>query len=189
MRVLALVGSPRKRGNTDIMADEVLRGARAAGAETAKIMLDDYCVRPIGEVRDSSSEREDPRQDDDFPTLLDRFLHSHIVVWSTPVYWLGLSAQMKCFLDRLSSYFRRRPYAERFDGKGHIVLCAFGRSDPDHGRWVTEPMKVCVEVLRGHYLGDVCASAYEKGRVREMPGVLQACYELGMRSVEELQRG
>jgi NAD(P)H-dependent FMN reductase len=187
MRVLALVGSPRKRGNTDTMADEVLRGAGDAGAETSKITLDDCHIRPIGEVGDSSREREDPRQDDDFPALLEQFLHSHIVVWSTPVYWLGPSAQMKCFLDRLSSYFRRPPYAERFDGKGHIVLCAFGRPDPDHGRWVTEPMKVIVEVLRGHYLGDVCASAYEKGKVRAMPEVLQACYGLGMRSVKELQ--
>jgi len=169
------------------MADEVLRGARDAGAETSKITLDDYHIRPIGEVCDSSRARVDPRLDDDFPALLEQFLRSHIVVWSTPVYWLGPSAQMKCFLDRLSSYFRRPPYAERFGGKGHVVLCAFGRPDLDFGKWLTEPMKVCVEVLRGQYLGDVCASAYEKGKVKTMPAVLQACYELGIRSVEELQ--
>jgi NAD(P)H-dependent FMN reductase len=185
LRVLALIGSPRKQGNTDTMADEVLRGARDAGAETSKIALDDYHIRPIGEVGDDSRERDDPRVDDDFPALLGPFLDAHIVVWATPVYWLGPSAQMKCFLDRLSSYFRRPPYACRFDGKGHLVLCAFGRLEPEHGRWVTEPMKVIVEVLRGRYLGDVCASAYEKGKVRAMPGVLQACYKLGMGAVEE----
>jgi len=187
MRVLALIGSPRKQGNTDIMADEVLRGARDAGEEISKIHLDDYRIRPIGEVCDNSRQRDDPRKDDDFPALLQQFLDAHIVVWSTPVYWQGPSAQMKCFLDRLSSYFRRPPYAEGFDGKGHVVVCAFGRPEPEHGKWITEPMKVVVEVLRGCYLGDVCASVYEKGKVRTQPEVLRACYELGMRSVEEMR--
>jgi multimeric flavodoxin WrbA len=98
MEVLALIGSPRKGGNTDIMADELLRGAGRAGAATSKIYLDDHLVRPIGEVCDNSREREDPRSDDDFPALLERFLSADVVVWSTPVYWQGPSAQMKCFL-------------------------------------------------------------------------------------------
>ena len=185
-KVLALIGSPRKQGNTDIMADEVLRGAQEAGAEASKIYLDDWRVRAIGEVADNSRKRDDPRSDDDFPMLLEQFLNADIVVWSTPVYWQGPSAQMKCFLDRMSSYFRRSPYAERFDGKGHIILCAFGRKEPEHGRWITAPMKLNVEILRGRYLGEVCAAeTYEKGAVSDMPDVLRACYDLGRRAVGE----
>lgn len=155
--VLALIGSPRKQGNTDIMADKVLEGARAAGATASKIYLDDHHVRPIAEVVDDSRSRDDPRNDDDFPALLERFLGADVVVWSTPVYWQGVSGQMKCFLDRMSSYFNHPQYVNRFRGKGHIVLCAFGRSEAHHGDWVTEPMKLTVEVLHGTYLGDVCA--------------------------------
>jgi multimeric flavodoxin WrbA len=161
------------------MADEVLRGARDAGGETAKIYLDDHLIRPIGEVVDNSRERDDPRKDDDFPVVLKQYLDSHIIVFSTPVYWQGASAQMKCFLDRLSSYFNHPSYRERFTGKGYIILCAFGRKESEHGRWITEPMKLTVKVLRGHYLGDVCASVYEKGRVKQMPDVLKACYDQG----------
>jgi multimeric flavodoxin WrbA len=185
--VLALIGSPRKQGNTDIMADELLSGARELGAGTSKIYLDDHNVRPIGEVCDDSRRRDDPRGDDDFPALLERFLAADIVVWSTPVYWQGVSAQMKCFLDRMSSYFNRPSYAERFGGKGHVVLCAFGQPELEHGRWVTEPMKVAVQVLRGEYLGDVCASAYEKGKVRQMPEILAACRELGAEAVRKVR--
>jgi len=187
MNVLALIGSPRKQGNTDIMADEVLRGARESGAATMKIYLDDHNVRPIAEVCDNSRMRDDPRSDDDFPGLLDRFLDSQIVIFSTPVYWQWPSAQMKCFLDRMSSYFNRPPYAERFDGKGYIVLCAFGRTEAEHGRWITEPMKLTAKVLRGLYLGEVCASVYQKGNVKEMPAVLEACYELGKDAVHAMQ--
>lgn len=173
--------------NSDTLSDEVLRGAQAAGAEISKVYLDDFNIRPIGEVCDKASERDDPRADDDFPELLEQFLDAQIVVWSTPVYWQGVSAQMKCFNDRLSSYFRRPPYAQRFDGKGHIVLCTFGREDPATAEWVTEPMKVTVEVLRGKYLGDLGVSVSGGGnKVKQMPDVLQSAYELGKKAVREL---
>jgi multimeric flavodoxin WrbA len=191
MEVLALIGSPRKQGNTDIMADEVLEGAKTAGATTSKIYLDDYQVRPIAEVADNTRQRDDPRRDDDFPLLLERFLSADVIVWSTPVYWQGPSAQMKCFLDRMSSYFNHPDYVERFRGKGHIVLCAFGRPEQRHGEWITKPMKLTVEVLHGIYLGDVCASVYQKGKVRQMPEVLEACRKLGTNAVSAIreQRG
>jgi len=186
MEVLALIGSPRKQGNTDIMADEVLEGAKAMGATTSKVYLDDYNIRPIAEVADNTQQRDDPRRDDDFPHLLERFLSANVIVWSTPVYWQGPSAQMKCFLDRMSSYFNHPKYIERFRGKGHIVLCAFGRPEQQHGDWVTKPMKLTVEVLHGTYLGDVRASVYQKGKVRQMPEVLDACRKLGMSAIRTI---
>jgi len=185
-KVLALLGSPRKQGNTDLMADAVLAGAAEAGASVAKIYLDDYQIRPIGEVVDNICMRDDPRKDDDYPALLSQFLEADIIIWSTPVYWQGLSAQLKCFLDRLSSYFRHPDYVDRVRGKGHLVLCAFGRHEQEHGDWITRPMKVTVEVLRGTYLGDLCVSVYEKGKVKEMPAVLESCRTLGMDAVQHM---
>lgn len=187
MQAIALLGSPRKQGNSDILADEVLRGMRDKGVEVEKVYLDDFMIHPIGEVRDNSREREDPRDYDDFPRVLSRFLDADLVVLATPVYWAGVSAQLKCFIDRLSSYFNREPYSQRFRGKGYIVITTFGRKDPDHGRWVTEPLKLCVDVLRGKYLGGLCVSVYQKGKVREMPDILNSAYELGRKAVEELQ--
>jgi len=187
MEILALTGSPRKQGNTDIMADEVLEGARSSGAAASKIYLDDHYVRPIAEVADNSRRRDDPRSDDDFPGLLERFLDADIVVWSTPVYWQGPSAQVKGFLDRMSSYFNHPEYRERFSGKGHAVVCAYGRPEARHGDWVTEPMKLTVDVLHGTYVGDVHTSVYQKGKVRDMPEVLRACRELGAKAVRAIQ--
>ena len=185
-RVLALLGSPRKGGNTDLLSDHVLEGAQRSGATTQKIYLDDCRIRPIGEVCDNTREREDARDDDDFPKVLDAFLGADLIVFATPVYWAGVSAQLKCFIDRLSSYFRRRPYSDRLEGKGYVVVTAFGREDPDHGKWVIEPLQLCVNVLNGRYLGHLSVSAYRKGQVREMSEVLKSAYELGRKAVEEL---
>ena len=189
MKTLALIGSPRKNGNTDIMADEVLRGASDSGSLVDKIYLDDYNIRPIADVGDKkTSEREDTRFDDDFPALLEKFLDSDIIILSTPVYWFGFSAQLKCFIDRLSSYFRRPPYAQRFDGKGYIALCAYGRSEEFNAKSITEPARYIAEVLRGHYLGDVCASnTGSKGAVNTYPDIIKSCYKIGHEAFERLQ--
>jgi multimeric flavodoxin WrbA len=187
MKIIALIGSPRKNGNTDIMADELLRGASDFGASVDKIYLDDFYIRPIAEVCDKAAEREDTRSDDDFPALLEKFLDSNIIVMATPVYWFGFSAQLKCFIDRLSSYFRKPPYAQRFDGKGYIVLCAYGRSEEFNEKSVTEPAKFTAETLRGHYLGDVCASnTYQKGKVKQYPDIIESCYKLGYEAPDRL---
>jgi hypothetical protein len=52
-------------------------------------------------------------------------------------------------------------------------------------------MKFTVEVLHGIYLGDVCASVYQKGKVRQMPEVLEACRKLGTNAIRIIleQRG
>jgi multimeric flavodoxin WrbA len=186
MKVIALVGSPRKGGNTDILASEFLRGAKEAGADVEKVYLDDLWIRPIAEVGDVVTERADPRSDDDFPQLLERFLDASIAVIASPVYWCGVSAQMKCFIDRLSSYFRRPPYAGRFDGKGYVVLSTFGSNEPDHGKWVTEPVKVSVDFLRGKYIGDICVSAYKKGEIKQMAGVLERAYKFGKDAIKQM---
>ena len=184
VKVLALIGSPRKGGNSDILADEVLKGAEEAGADIEKVYLDDYSIRPIAEVADNSRMREDVRADDDFPEILDKFLHADIIVWSTPVYWAGVSAQMKCFMDRLSSYFNNPNYALRFNGKGHIVLCTYGREQVHYGEFVTKPMKTTIITLRGIYLGDISVpSCYEKGKILQKPDILKQAFDLGKTAV------
>jgi len=185
MRVLALLGSPRKKGNSDLLADEVLKGAKSIGTSVDKIYLDDYQIRPIGEVVDNSRNREDSRADDDYPQLLKKFLEADLIIWATPIYWYGVSAQMKCFIDRFSSYFNNPRYADKFSSKGHIVLCTFGRNDYEHSRFITEPMKLTIQVLRGNYIGDIIVpDCYQKGKILEKKEELVKAYDLGRKAVK-----
>lgn len=50
MKVLGVVGSPRKEGNTDILVEETLRGAKEAGRETEKVFLNDLRISPCQSV-------------------------------------------------------------------------------------------------------------------------------------------
>ena len=189
MKVLALTGSPRKGGNSDILTDEFLRGAADAGAAVEKVYLDDHRIRPLAVTCDAPDEREDLRGDDDFPAVLETFLGADIVVFATPVYFQGVTAQVKCFLDRLGAYYRRSPYRERMRGKGYAVLCTHGAPDAREGEWVTRPMEACLTFTGGRYLGHVCASVGGKGKIREQPEALRAACELGGGAVREMAAG
>lgn len=188
-RVTALLGSPRREGNTHLMARAVLEGARAEGATATEVFLDEYEIRPAGEVGDAKPRRIDSRQDDEFVQVLHLFLRAQLVVWASPVYWQGLTAQLKSFCDRLGAYFRHPDYVERFRGKHHVAVCAFERPDARHHRWVTEAVQLTAEYLGGEYSGHVYApGTYEKGAVQTKAGTLLRCRELGARSVRRMSR-
>jgi multimeric flavodoxin WrbA/putative sterol carrier protein len=102
MRVLAVNGSPRgAAGNTDVLVQAFLSGAREAGAETDTIYLHDkninHCtgcfacwVKTPGECI----------HDDDMTDLLPRLREANVVVIASPLYGNMLSGLMKDFMDR-----------------------------------------------------------------------------------------
>ena len=130
MKVILLNGSPRKGGNTDILCDEFMRGATESGATCEKVYLDDLNIRPAAELGDVQAERVDLRADDDCRLVLDKVIAADIVVLASPVYWQGITAQMKCFVDRFSCHYAQPWFNAGMRGKGWIVLTPYGASDP-----------------------------------------------------------
>ncbi len=102
MKILAIVGSPRLKGNVNYLVDQALREAREVGAETEKIVLSQYEVNPcLG--HDKCASFESCLQKDDAGWILDKFREADGVILATPVYYYNVSAQMKAFIDR--NYF------------------------------------------------------------------------------------
>jgi multimeric flavodoxin WrbA len=102
MKLLAIVGSPRLKGNTNYLVDQALAEAKTLGAETEKIVLSQHKVNPcLGHTECASF--DSCRQKDDAGWILDRLCEADGVILGTPVYYYNVSAQMKAFIDR--SYF------------------------------------------------------------------------------------
>ena len=115
MKILAVVGSPRPKGNTNFLIDRALETAAELGAQVKKIDLGKYDVAPcLG--HDDCSSFESCTQKDDAIWILDEFLNADGIILATPVYWYNVSAQMKAFMDR--SYF---PYKHNHKCKGRAV--------------------------------------------------------------------
>ena len=62
--VLAIMGSPRKGGNTDIMVDEIIAGAKEAGATVEKLMIGDLNIEPCEACAACRTTGECIKQDD-----------------------------------------------------------------------------------------------------------------------------
>jgi len=189
MRVVALNGSPRKGGNTDILIDEFLRRVREAGAAGEKIYLYDYTINPVGELSDRHSRRVDVHASDDHRLILNRVMDADILVLASPVYWQGVSCQMKCFVDRFSVHYVQPWFKEGMANKGWVVLTPFGAPDLSEADWIIKPVKVWVDHFSGKYLGEVAVSVFQKGDVVKHPEATQAAYELGKSAVEQMGVG
>lgn len=97
--VLILSSSPRRGGNSDLLCDQFLLGAREAGNQAEKIFLKDrkinYCTG-CGACYGKGT----CAQRDDMAEVLEKMIAADVIVMATPVYFYTMSAQMKTLIDR-----------------------------------------------------------------------------------------
>ena len=125
MRVLGVVGSPRKNGNTEILVDEVLRGAKDAGATVEKIFLNELKILPCQSTcSEYCKAKGNCKITDDMSSLYDKLYGSDCIVLGTPIYWWGPSAQMKAFIDRWYA-FSHPAFIKKIEGKKLVLVAPF----------------------------------------------------------------
>lgn len=96
--VLVISASPRRGGNTDLLCDEFIRGAKEAGGEVEKIFLDDYKIDFFHEQHEHSA--DSVSADDQAPVIIEKMANADIIVLSSPVYYMNIDGQLKTLMDR-----------------------------------------------------------------------------------------
>ncbi|MFA6636774.1 MAG: flavodoxin family protein [Candidatus Omnitrophota bacterium] len=101
MRILAINGSPRKKGNTSSLVDRVLEGARSQGAFTESIDLSDIRIRPVNEAdyRVPADNGHFPDMDDLDP-IIEPIESSDVVILASPIFFGSITGQLKVLIDR-----------------------------------------------------------------------------------------
>ena len=99
MNILVREGSPNRHGSSNLLADEFIRGAREAGHTVSVIDAAHADLHPCtGCVRCGY---EGPCvQKDDMETFQGQILRAEMLVFVTPLYYYGMSAQLKTLVDR-----------------------------------------------------------------------------------------
>ena len=103
MKTIALVGSPRKKGNTDILTDTFLEGAASGGADTKKFFLNELEINQCrGCFRNCmlNDEVACPMFDDDMGMLLKEIISADLVLFASPLYCGTYTAIMAKFFER-----------------------------------------------------------------------------------------
>jgi multimeric flavodoxin WrbA len=110
-RIVAIYGSPRRRGNTATLMTAAVAGARAAGAEVDEIVLRDLKVSPCLEIY-SCREEGECRIRDDFQAVRDRVLGAAGLMLASPIFYYAVSAHTKILMDRFHSLWVKRAWVE-----------------------------------------------------------------------------
>lgn len=97
-RVIVISASPRRGGNTDLLCDEFIRGAKEAGGEVEKIFLDDYKIDFFHEQHEHSA--DSVSAGDQAPIIIEKMAKADIIVLSSPVYYMNIDGQLKALMDR-----------------------------------------------------------------------------------------
>lgn len=103
MRILILQGSPHMNGSTHILVHEFTEGARSAGHEVVRIDVDRLDIHPCTGCL-ACGYNGPCVQDDDNYIVKNGVLDADMIVFATPLYYYGMSAQLKTAIDRFCSY-------------------------------------------------------------------------------------
>lgn len=102
MKVLGIVGSRRKHGNTFNIVNEVLKSVEKNGADIQLIYLGDYKIKPCTGC-EGCKDSFKCVINDDFNKIISLIQDADGVVMGSPTYWYNVSGDMKIFIDRCYS--------------------------------------------------------------------------------------
>ena len=174
MKITILMGSPNRNGSTNMLVNEFIRGAEEAGhvCETVDVCHADIhpCTGCV------ACGYEGPCvQKDDVETIRGKLLKTDMIVFATPLYYYGMSAQLKTLIDRFCAF---NSSLNRRHLKSALITVAWNADD-----WTFEALAAHYKTLvryinfedQGMVLGYGCGTPGMTRRSRFM----QEAYELG----------
>ena len=197
MNIIILSGSPRKDGNTELLADAFARGA-AIHHHVETVSVRDYKVNPClgcnvcfktnGRSSESHpSSLEDGRvvtdegeangvctQKDDMTSIYEKMSQADMLVIASPVYFYGISAQLKAIIDRFHN-----PIRDTFQIKKAALLLVGAASLPELFDAILSEYRLCLKFFDIEDAGNVLVRGVkDKGDIKETRYIEDA-YQLG----------
>jgi multimeric flavodoxin WrbA len=134
MKVLCLLGSPRKRSNSSTIANRFTETAEKLGAEVKTYTLNNLTYRGCQACMACKKKLEKCALKDDLAEVLGALQESDVWVMASPVYYGDVSSQLKACIDRTYSFLKpdyvTNPNPVRLaPGKKLVFILAQGESD------------------------------------------------------------
>lgn len=195
MTIIGIGGSPRSGGNTDVLLDTLLAGARDAGRETSIVQLRDLefslCIG-CEECR----ELKECVFGDEMNELARQIMDSSGLVLASPTHNYNVSALMKAFIDRLYPFYdftddRPRRYSSRLAGQGMVAaaVAVAEQVDIDDMGFALEGMSRVLDVLGLKVVGQLpVLGIFDAGLVSQKSHILNQAESLGRKIGESARR-
>ena len=166
MKTVILFGSPRKNGNTIQLVQTMTDALKNKGHSVRMLSLNDLNVRPCQGCY-TCVKKGSCNIKDDMKGIRKYILESDLIVYATPIYWFGPSAQLKLVMDR-SIAFMDGDYNSRITGKKAVTLLTFADNNMDTCRPALEMFKETFGILKLSYAGNIeVPGCIEGGTIKE----------------------
>jgi len=188
LKVLGIMGSPRIKGNTDLLLDEALKGAQSQGSEVEKIIVDRIKIAPCREyyscLRDGNCAIRD-----DMDGIYPKLLEADGVIVASPMFFYGLTSQLKALIDRCQALWTRR-YILKQESPDAARKGAFIAVGATKGQKLFDgsilTVKYFFQAIGVEYAAELLVRGVDKkGEIREHPTALSDAFELGRRLAQK----
>jgi len=184
IKLLGIEGSPRKGGNSDILLDSFLDGAKSASMRVEKINIADLKIAPCDEGN-SCCKTGVCRIKDDMQVIYQKLLNTDHLVISTPTFFMGPPAQLKAMIDRCQTLWARRfilkkPLREEVKPHNGFLLATAGLPKKTAFIGIEQVIKAFFYVLGFKYKGELLFSGVDKkGDIKSVKGSLEKAFKEG----------
>jgi multimeric flavodoxin WrbA len=183
-RILILAASPRKNGNSTILALKAAEGVKAEGGEADVVEIGNLKIAPCNACDSCLTKPEAGCViKDDMQPLYQKIRAAQGIIFATPVYWFNMSAQMKLVIDRAYAIQDKEYFA--FTGKDVGVILTYGDVDvfASGGVNALRSFQDICSFVKANLVGTVYGTANKAGEVQTNRELLQKAYDLGKKLV------
>ncbi len=183
MKVLGIMGSPRVKGNTDLLLEEALKGAQSQQAEVEKLVVDKMKITPCREYYGCLKDGNCVIRDD-MDIIYPKLLEADGIIVASPIFFYGVTAQLKALIDRCQALWARRYVLKTIPESGKkgafIAVGATKGKQLFEGSILT--IKYFFQAFGVEYSDELLARGVDKrGEIKEHPDMLKEAFELGKR--------
>ncbi len=166
-KIVILLGSPRKNGNSERLAKSFATGAESQGAQARFFRLHNMNIKGCSDCRQCWSKGKHCIVADDMSQLYESIDNADVVVFATPLYWYSWSAQIKAVWDRMLPYVSDKAKTT-VKGKQSVLLVTAGDEREDVFDAVLESFDRSASLLGLKLAGKICAhNVYDIGDIEE----------------------
>jgi len=188
MKILGIMGSPRLGGNTDLLLDAALNGARSQGAEVEKIIIDKLSISPCREHYGCLDDGNCVIRDD-MDTLYPKLLAADGLVVASPMFFYGITAQLKAPIDRCQALWaRKHVLKQNWPGAGRkgAFIAVGGTKGEKLFEGSIATVRYFFKTVGVEYAEELLIRGVDqKGDILQHPSALKDAFELGRRLAQK----
>ncbi len=181
MKVLGIVCSPRKGGNTEIMMDEALAAARSCGAETELWTTAGKELKPCDACTSCLKRNGKCHIKDDMQELYPKILATDGIIFGSPSYFYSVTAQAKIVIDRLYGLYNMEMLTNKVAG---VISVALSSGHEGIYNQFNNFIRHCHMLPADHAKG----FAGDKGDIRKDRYAMKSSEELGKQVVSLIEQ-